>query len=232
MKSGGKAPRDSGNDGEHDEEEGNEVDDEVLKALQGIRDDNKSLRANVDRLESQINAGREKEQEPEEPEPVEVSLDPQEYATVDEYSEAMEDPSKFNQILSKVAQQAANKAVEHALLSVPKIVRREAQSQISDKGVVDQFWQSNPDLVKHTDFVGYMASEEYSKNPEKSTQEILDAILPKIRENLSLEGPKSDVKESDNGKPRILPGSKGRRRRTSVAKPKGIEAQINEMRRL
>ena len=72
-------------------------------------------------------------------------------------------------------------------MAIPEVVAKVATLQIELNEAVKDFYKENEDLLPHKGFVGFVANELASKNPEKSREELFKDVGVEVRKRLGLE---------------------------------------------
>jgi hypothetical protein len=201
-------------------------------------EEQEDTRTEVQKLQAQLNemsreladakkATSTKEEEEEEEQPQNIS-----FLSDEELEGINEDPSKWNDVLKKVYA----KAREDTLRDIPSIVQKTTSRQLSLQDKVRNFYQENPDLSGNKDFVGFIASELESKNPDKDIDWIFNESAKVARERLGIreeaeETEKNRRNNSNNGnkpafarKPR---GDRGQEQDNRTDTQKEIDAVID-----
>lgn len=154
-----------------------------------------ALRKTIDRLTAEQEKGEEAEETGEEEEkgepegettqtgeetksPFEVSDE--------EFNEMMKDKSKFVGFLNKFGDAIRQQAREDALRDVPDVVSKTTQRQQTLLEKKNQFFNDNPELKEHANYVGYTATRLYSQNPELSVDELFNKTAEQVRKDLAL----------------------------------------------
>jgi len=123
-------------------------------------------------------------------------LEDQEFITQDEFDEVMGDPSKVNALLNRAVKQAVAKARELVLSEVPGAVTPMVTQQIERRALVDRFYQENPELSEHRDYVKFIGSEMAQANPDMPLAEYFPKLAAEVKRRLRL-GPRKEA-----GKPK------------------------------
>jgi hypothetical protein len=120
----------------------------------------------------------------------------------EEFDEAMKTAEGFNKILTSVVQLAQ----ENILKTVPQVVVRLADSQITMRGAIQEFYTHNEDLVANKAYVGMIANELASKNPDWTLDKLLGQLGKEVRGRLKMTV--KDVKVPED-KPAFVPKGGG-----------------------
>jgi len=100
----------------------------------------------------------------------------------EDIDKVLKTPEAFNTFMTGVVV----KAVEGALRKLPEVVIPMARNQVSIMSTIQDFYQSNKDLLQYKEFVGYVANEISAKRPELSLAELLDESEKEVRTRLKL----------------------------------------------
>lgn len=107
-----------------------------------------------------------------------------------EYVDFLSDPSKFNEMLNKVATVTYNAAVtsaqEQIMMRIPQLVQSAAQQQMSINNITQQFYEQNADLKNFRQAVSMAAVQLYNENPKLQLPELLAGAAKRTREMLHL----------------------------------------------
>lgn len=102
----------------------------------------------------------------------------------------LEDPQKFNELLSRVATTAFTAAVqaaqEQVMLRIPSIVSSTASQQQEIARIADDFYKANSDLANFKPAVSMAATQLYQENPNLTLPELLAQAATRTREVLHL----------------------------------------------
>jgi hypothetical protein len=126
--------------------------------------------------------------------------------TEEQFDEAMKTAEGFNKILTGVVQ----KSVETVLRSVPQMVVKLADSQITMRSAINEFYTHNTDLVASKAYVGMVANELAAKNPDWTLDKLLGNLGGEVRTRLKMVT--SSVQQTKGGaeaKPAFVPKGGG-----------------------
>lgn len=98
------------------------------------------------------------------------------------FDEALKSAHNFNALLTSVV----NTAVERSLRIMPQIASQIADSQITLKTSVENFYRDNQDLIPHKKYVGYVANEIAAQHPEWTLLQVLQETEKEARTRLRL----------------------------------------------
>lgn len=175
-------PADASQDGDESVEGEDEAEESAEGAEEGEEAEGKAGDARDDTirdLKARLAALEAKDAQKEEaPEPVAVEV------ADDDYESAMDSKEKFAEILSRVATDARDKAVEGVLKQVPSMIAKEVETAIAIKEGVREFWKSNADLASHRARIGLITSEVQKAHPEWDMDKILSETEKKARKEL------------------------------------------------
>jgi hypothetical protein len=110
--------------------------------------------------------------------------------------------------IDKIIEDAINKAVETALMSLPLVVRNLVGSAVRTQDLAKKFYEDNKDLSTNRPFVASVIEQVEADNPGKPYEDVLKlaAIESRrrmsIKDNLSLDVKRpslTDLDESVNG---------------------------------
>ena len=150
------------------------------------------------------------------------------------------EPSKVNALLNKIRRAAREEGItlarENILRSLPEVVRTSVSRFTALREMVSDFYVENPDLKPHKQFVGLVANEVASNNPDKINQPngikwIFKEAAKEARTRLKLK-PASKGRPAESGKDRTLPGGSGgssQRSGKSTPEKKGVAKEIDDM---
>lgn len=167
--------------------------------------------------------GGEEEEEEEDPTPKEIN-----FLTEEELEQIPEDPS----ILNKVLQRVYNQARQDTLRGIPEVVQKTTSRQLVLQRKVSEFYTNNPDLAEYRDFVGYVANEIESENPDKDLDWIFAEAAKETRNRLNIKEKAKEVENERKKKPKkpAFPRkAKGGRRRKKQDTRTGQQKEIDEM---
>jgi len=152
----------------------------------------------------------------------------------DEHDSAITTPGKFNELVfgrirEYIGQERQN-IVRNTISSIMPMV----EQAINIRMAAADFYLANPDLRRAKTFVGMVASEVFSKNPDKGLEECFKLTGDEVRRRLKIEkkqtGKASGRTELEEAKsPAVV--SRGRRQSRKPEPPKltDMQAQIGEM---
>ena len=98
------------------------------------------------------------------------------------FDEVMKSPENFNRLLTSVM----NKSVETVLRSVPQLVVRLADQQITTRSAINEFYTNNKDLIPSKPFVGVVANDLAAKHPDWDLPKLLGELSTEVRSRLKL----------------------------------------------
>lgn len=214
---------------EQEEEEPEEEEpDEAEQLRSQINQMSKKLKdAGLSIETSGVPSGEETEEgEEEQPSEKEVL----EFMTPEELDELESNPQKMNEILNRVY----TRAQEDMMKSIPSVIQKTTNRQIALRDKVRDFYEENRDLAKHRDFVGFVANEIESDNPDKDLDWVFQETSKEARKRLGLKKQaqdtetrrrrSSDQKPAFGKKPR---GSRGGKQDTRNSQQKQIDQVID-----
>jgi hypothetical protein len=100
----------------------------------------------------------------------------------EKFDEAMKTAEGFNRILTGVVQ----KSVETVLRNVPQMVVKLADTQITMRSAINEFYTKNEDLVQSKAYVGMVANELAAKNPDWTLDKLLGSLGGEVRGRLKM----------------------------------------------
>lgn len=102
----------------------------------------------------------------------------------EEVEEAMEDPDKMTALLTKVYNAGYETSMRATTKIVPSVITRQLEAQ----RVVETFLKNNPDLAPVESYVGQIANEILSKDPNKKPADVLKEAGDEARKRLRIKG--------------------------------------------
>jgi hypothetical protein len=102
-----------------------------------------------------------------------------------EFDEALKSADNFNKLLTGVV----IKSMESMMQSVPQIVVRLADQQITTRSAINEFYENNKDLIPNKAFVGMVAQELAVKNPTWKLEDMLGKLGGEVRTRLRMANP-------------------------------------------
>lgn len=114
-----------------------------------------------------------------------------------EFDEALRTPENFNRLLTGVVY----KSIESTLRSVPQMVVKLADQQITTRSAINEFYEQNKDLIPSKAFVGAVAQEMAVKNPTWKLEELLGNLGKEVRTRLRMIAPVSGPGVQPSGAP-------------------------------
>lgn len=122
-----------------------------------------------------------------------------------DYIDFLGDPSKFNEMLNKVATVTYNAAVtsaqEQIMMRIPQLVQNAAQQQMSINNITQDFYAKNADLKNFRQAVSMAAVQLYNENPKLQLPELLAGAAKRTREILHLAQPKGGSRKRTPAQP-------------------------------
>lgn len=115
------------------------------------------------------------------------------------FDEALKSHTNFNRLLTGVVY----KSIESTLRSVPAIVTRLADQQITARSAINEFYSNNKDLVPVKGFVGTVAQDMAAKNPTWKIDDLLANLGKEVRTRLKMGG--SAILNAPQGAPGVPP---------------------------
>ena len=147
------------------------------------------------------------------------------FITKENYEEVMRDPSKLNNVLSSVY----NTAVESTIVNIPKLVQKLINQQTTLNAKVDDFYKQHNDLVPYRKFIGFVANELSSNNPNWSLDELFDNVEKETRKRLSLNKETPKGKSTANTKPAFAKTKKSATRDNSSKPISELEKELSDL---
>ena len=151
--------------------------------------------------------------------------------------EILDDPVKFNELLTEVYQMGIDKsrdaAVQKVLTSIPQLVTQYVGRHSAMKGMVDDFYKKNPDLVGVKKTVAAVANEVAAENPGQKVDWVFEETAKKTREVLGLKvvATPAPAAPAAPAAPSATPAfaDQGSRKSTPSSGLKGLEKEVNEL---
>lgn len=98
-----------------------------------------------------------------------------------EYDRLMEGKVSYEEF-NQMVENLVNHCVERSLQTIPNVVDYMVRQATYLKGLSEQFYNDNKDLVDHKETVTKIIERMESENPDKSYEEILQKAATKSRE--------------------------------------------------
>lgn len=153
---------------EGDKEEGEEKE---LTEVERLKEQNRLLMEQLNGAIKEPEAPASEEKEEEDPL---AGIDPE---------ELLDDPDKFKSFLSDYAK----KVREEAIKQNEAIVSSQVQQQLAVNKLVSNFYVDNPQLAGVKKYIGMVAKEISSENPDKSYEDVLKETAEKAYKNLGIQ---------------------------------------------
>ena len=172
-------------------------DDGSKKTPEQIQAEYEELKKENERLKSQAQQGGKSEDQMSKKDVEEKIPDEQlEFVTAEEVAEIQKNPAKFNEILARTYQRARQDAIRDVKDVTRNVVRQEQQQQETAR----KFFDENPDLVQHRDYVGMIANQLANSNPEWTTDKLLQETSREVRKRLNIDeqARSTETKRRDN----------------------------------
>ena len=185
-------------EGEEEKEEGSsETSEEEEAGEEGGEKEEKSddvpeadaLRKTIDRITADGEEEEEDEETPEGEQKGEAAESAQKTpfeVSDEEFGQIVKDKEKFVNFMNKFADTIRQQAREDTLRDIPGVVSKTTQRQQSLLEKKNQFFNNNPDLKEHSNYVGYTATRIYSQNPEMSVDDLFSKTAEQVRKDLAL----------------------------------------------
>ena len=173
-----------------EEEEGSEAAEDDTEVAEG--DDLETLKAQNAQLLAQVNelSGVTPVPKPAE-KPAEGQENPKPEAEIDflgdqDLEELLDSKENFNKFMNQVYQQARRDAAEQTLLSIPSVVGNQVRMQTSLNNAIKEFYDDNPELAQARPYVGRVADQVASENPDWTMSQIFAEVATRAKKGLGL----------------------------------------------
>ena len=178
--------------------------------------------------------------EPEpEPEPIvpstdrEFKLEVSNFIREDEtLDDILDDPSKLNEVLNRVAEYAVQSAIkpaqERILRSLPHVIQEYSKRRNTINSLVGQFYEDNKDLTPYKRAVAAAANTVHAENPDWDHEKVFEEAAKKTRETLGLKA-KVSTGVKTNTSTGLKKKSGGSRNKPTLS---GIAKEIADMENL
>jgi len=113
----------------------------------------------------------------------------EQFVSEENFEEITSSPEALNKVLSNVY----NKAVENALTRILPSVNQIVAQQMHVRNLVDNFYKENADLAPYKEFVGFLANQILSKNPDWAYEKVFEEVEKLARAKLKLPKGGGDV---------------------------------------
>lgn len=168
-------------------DEAEEEDISKDEIIQQLRDRVEELSGEEKPKEEPKEEEAQKDEEQEEQEEQVVEFDAQEFVSEDEFDEIIQDRSKLNEVLNRVALESANAAREAILRQIPDIVDKTTTRQMTMRQSIQKFYSENPDLQDYGSYVGHIATKIRAEKPDAPMITVLNEAGEKARNDLGLQ---------------------------------------------
>ena len=160
------------------------------------------------------------------PQPKTVEDNVIDFVNEDTFAEIQNDSKKMNRVLTKVY----NLAVENTYKNTPKLVDNMIKQRTFLNDKVDTFYKVNEDLLPYRQFVGFVANELASQNPDWEIDAVFDKTASEVRTRLGIKKKIVDKATLAKTKPAFAQAKKSNSRE-STEKPNltEMEQQIQDM---
>lgn len=105
----------------------------------------------------------------------------------DEFSEIMKDKQKFANFLNKFGDVIRQQAREETLRDIPSVVSKTTQRQQTLMQKKSKFYEDNPELKNHENYVGYVATKLYSQDPSLDVDNLFNKTAEQVKKDLALD---------------------------------------------
>ena len=142
------------------------------------------------------------------------------------FEEAVTSKEKMNQMLTKVY----NMAVQNTYKNTPKMVDNMIRQRTYLNDKVDVFYKENDDLLPYRQFVGFVANEISSQNPDWDLDKVFGTTAGQVRQRLGLKSQVIDKATQAKTKPAFAQAKKSNSR-DSADRPNlsEMEEQIQDL---
>lgn len=184
---------------EGEETDESESEEEELSTEQQLRDELNEVYGTIEELKEQIQGeqteGSEEETEEGEAETQtsqeDLDVQDRQFVTDEEIESFQDDPSKINDFLNRVFQES----LEEAMRRIPNVVTSKVSRNMTMRERAKEFYKENSDLQEYRDFVGHVANEVQSNNPEMDIQEVFNKTATEARKRLGIKKKAQDTEE-------------------------------------
>lgn len=147
----------------------------------------------------------------------------------------VEDKEKFNAVLSKVvdvaAQQGEVRAAKKILTALPQLVLGHVNQQLTLQREVKKFYTDNPDLKEVAPYLGKVATKVASEHPDYTPAQVFEEAGKVARKSLGL-AEKAKKVVSKESKKRPAFAKAGGSRKPTKTKSSGLEKEFADMLKL
>jgi len=96
--------------------------------------------------------------------------------------EVFKTAGNFNQFMTNVV----GFAVQSVYKSIPQMIQRVADQQVSLRMAAKEFYDNNKDLTPYKDYVGVVTNELVAKNPDWNLAKVIEEVGTEVRKRLKL----------------------------------------------
>lgn len=148
----------------------------------------------------------------------------------EDLDKALNSVDNFNDLLSNVMTKVEAIILEKATAMASQM----ANSVYTQRSMVTDFYNANPDLNEHKAFVGVVANEIAAANPDWDMKKVVDALPAEVKNRLKLginvEVPPPEVPPATPPAPPAFAGGKGSRRDGGPpTPPSAIEKEVADL---
>lgn len=181
-------PKAEQSEGDEEEESQNPDKDEVIQRLRSqIEEMSKKGEEEPKGEEESKEPKGEEQEEQEEQESEQVEFESQEFVSEEEFDDIIQDRSKLNEVLNRVALESANATREAILRQLPGIIDQSTSRQLTVRQSIQKFYTDNPDLQEYGSYVGHIANKVRAEKPDAPMVTVLNEAGEQARKDLGIQ---------------------------------------------
>jgi len=147
----------------------------------------------------------------------------------EELIEILDDREKFEEVLSRVHEDALVKAREEILSSIPKTVIAQVQQQVYLKKTVDDFMDEHSNLKPVRKTVGLIANEVSAEHADWTLPQVLQETAVRAYKVLGIKQKIVENKGGGNSSPAFATGGDKGSRKVSGSNKSSLQRELDEL---
>jgi len=152
----------------------------------------------------------------------------------DELYKAFDSVESANKTLNAVRKQAIAESREVIYAELPRLVGSLVSAETGRRQAAQMFYEQNPDLKAHAEYVGAVAKRMYQDDPTISVEQLYSKLAPEVRKRLQLRDPMQEQAPPAKPAPRrtaapTVPPKRGARAPLPTTKISEAERDVRDL---
>lgn len=146
--------------------------------LETLREQNKIMAKQLEEISAKI-FGKAQDNQPVKDQP---EAKPIQFIDEEGMQSLFESPDNLNRLLNETMQ----KTISTIVRDLPQVINSEVMKTVEIQSTINRFYEQNPDLTEHSQYLGYISTEIAQKEPQLTLNENLKRTAEEFRKRTGI----------------------------------------------